>query len=60
MSPTLLEGAIVLVILFVAWQIGVILAPTILRWLRGVGRDLDPVDDTVDEVTKERTHHGPQ
>ena len=34
MSPTLLEGVVILVILVVAWQIGIYLAPVILSALK--------------------------
>jgi len=41
MSPTLLEFAVAIVLLVVAWQIGVIVAPGVLRWLRGLKDDMD-------------------
>jgi hypothetical protein len=34
MSPTLLEGAIAIFLIWIAWQIGVILAPWIIRKFR--------------------------
>lgn len=34
MSPTLLEGVAVLIVLVVAWQIGIRLAPEIMRILQ--------------------------
>jgi hypothetical protein len=41
MSPTLLEFAVAIVLLVVAWQIGLILAPGVLRWLRSLKDDVD-------------------
>ena len=41
MSPTRLEFAVAIVLLVVAWQAGVILAPGVLRWLRGLKDDVD-------------------
>ena len=39
MSPTLLEGVVILVILVVAWQLGIRLAPIILDALwRAIGQ----------------------
>jgi len=45
MSPTLLEGALALMLIAVAWQLGVALAPGILRWLRALRHDLDDAHD---------------
>lgn len=41
MSPTLLEGALALLLIWVAWQLGVALTPIIRRWLRALRQDLD-------------------
>jgi hypothetical protein len=41
MSPTLLEFAVAIVLLVVAWRIGIIVAPMIIRWLRSLGDDVD-------------------
>jgi hypothetical protein len=41
MSPTLLEFAVAIILLVVAWQIGVIVAPGVLRWLRELKNDVD-------------------
>jgi hypothetical protein len=50
MTPTLLEAFIVLVLILVAWQLGVTLAPLILHWLRGLGHSFDEaVEEIVDE-----------
>ena len=45
MSPTLLEGALALLLLWVAWQLGIALAPIILRRLRTMRHDLDDAHD---------------
>jgi hypothetical protein len=41
MSPTFLELAVALVLLMVAWQLGVALAPLVFRKLRELMRDID-------------------
>jgi hypothetical protein len=43
MSPTLLEGVIALILLVVAWQIGLALAPLIFRKWRFMKHTLDDV-----------------
>lgn len=45
MSPTLLELALVLVLLVIAWQLGIAVAPIVLRTLRSAHRDLDAATD---------------
>ena len=40
MSPTLLEIVVAIILVVVLWQIGLIVAPGIIRWLGGLGRDL--------------------
>ena len=41
MSPTLLELALVIVILVIAWQLGIALAPSVLRLLGSLRREVD-------------------
>ena len=41
MSPTLLELAVAIILLVVAWQIGVTIAPSILQWFRSLKQDVD-------------------
>ena len=41
MSPTLLELAVAIILVVVAWQIGVAIAPSILQWLRSLKQDVD-------------------
>ena len=43
MSPTLLEGVVIIIVLIVAWQIGIHLAPIILSALK---RAVDQVNGT--------------
>jgi len=43
MSPTLLEFVVAGILLVVAWQIGVAIAPWVLQKLRGLNQDLDAV-----------------
>jgi hypothetical protein len=43
MSPTLLELAVAIILIVVAWQIGLAIAPAILRWMRSLKRDVDQV-----------------
>ena len=52
MTPTLLEFAVGVVLLVVAWQIGVTIAPWIFQKLRGLKNELDEV---AEEVAPEHT-----
>ena len=45
MSPTLLEFAVMIVLIVVAWQIGLAIAPSVMRWLRSLKRDVDEVTE---------------
>ncbi len=45
MSPTLLEFAVMIVLIVVAWQIGLAIAPSVMRWLRTLKRDVDEVTE---------------
>ena len=45
MSPTLLEFAVMIILIVVAWQIGLAIAPSVLRWLRTLKRDVDEVTE---------------
>ena len=45
MSPTLLEIVVAVILVVVLWQIGLIVAPGIIRWLGGLGRDIDTAAD---------------
>jgi hypothetical protein len=49
MSPTLLEGFIVLVLLIVAWQIGVQIAPS---FFGGLKQAHDQLDESSKEIEK--------
>ncbi|MEI7769772.1 MAG: hypothetical protein WCI67_07290 [Chloroflexales bacterium] len=45
MSPTLLEAAIAVALIVVAWQLGLALAPIVLRELRAMRQSLDEVSE---------------
>ena len=45
MSPTLLELAVALVLLVVAWQIGIAIAPSVLHWLGSLKRDVEDASE---------------
>ncbi|NTW03883.1 MAG: hypothetical protein HGA19_21845 [Oscillochloris sp.] len=45
MSPTLLELAVVILLIVVAWQLGLTLAPIVLRELRTMRQSLDDVSE---------------
>lgn len=67
MTPTLLELVIAIIVIVTAWQLGLALAPSILRWWNAMPSELDHVvDEARDEpatptsetaITKEN-HHG--
>jgi nitrogen fixation/metabolism regulation signal transduction histidine kinase len=59
MSQTLLELAVVLVLLVVAWQIGVIVAPRVLRAIRGLKDEVEQAADAALSDTPE-THSNEQ
>ncbi len=46
MSPTLLEGVVVIVLIIVAWQLGLALAPIVRRELHNLRQSLDDASDT--------------
>ena len=54
MSPTLLEAAIVLVLLILGWQIGIGVVPEVLRYWRTAQRQLDQIEHT-DDCQREQT-----
>ena len=45
MSPTLLEIVVAIILVIVLWQIGVIIAPGVLRWLGRLGQDVNNATD---------------
>ena len=45
MSPTLLEFTVMIILIVVAWQIGLAIAPSVMRWLRTLKRDVDEVTE---------------
>jgi len=54
MSPTLLEFAVAIILIVVAWQLGVAITPLILRWLRSLKRD---VDEAAEEGLRDLDQH---
>jgi hypothetical protein len=44
MSPTLLEGAIAILLVWIAWRIGVLLTPCIIRRFKSRKNPRDPKD----------------
>jgi hypothetical protein len=65
MSPTLLELAVAIVLIVVAWQLGIAIAPSVMHWLRSLKRDVDEVaeetfvdleDATQQQTKKEHTN----
>jgi hypothetical protein len=57
MSPTLLEFAVAVVLIVVAWQIGVIIAPMIMRWLRSLKEDVDQAAEAALTDRDQQTPH---
>jgi hypothetical protein len=50
MSPTLLELAVAIILIVVAWQIGIAIAPAIMRGLRSLKEE---VDEAAEEVVSD-------
>lgn len=58
MSPTLLEAVVAIILIIVAWQIGVALAPLILRELRSMRESFDDASEQIieeEEIEQYRT-----
>jgi hypothetical protein len=45
MSPTLLEFAVMIILIVVAWQIGLAIAPSVMHWMRTLRQDVDEVTE---------------
>ena len=66
MSPTLLELAVAIILIVVAWQIGIAIAPGVMHWLRSLKRDVDEVskdafvdlEDTMQQQSKKEHTNG--
>jgi hypothetical protein len=59
MSPTLLEGVVIIIVLVVAWQIGSRLAPIILRALARAINQFNgnsPQQDTPQKLLTDKEH----
>lgn len=50
MSPTLLEGFVILILIIVAWQIGVQIAPAIFRGLKGANDQLGKSSEEIENI----------
>lgn len=64
MSPTLLEFVVAIALIAAAWQIGLAIAPDVLRLLRTLRRDVDEVADAAlsesdpqQQQSEENNHH---
>lgn len=49
MSPTLLEAVMAIILIIVAWQLGIALAPIILRELRSMKESFDETSDQIED-----------
>ncbi len=66
MSPTLLEFIVAIILVVVLWQIGIIIAPSVLGWLGRLGRSVDeaaeratqPDDDPHPQQQTKEHHNG--
>jgi len=54
MSPTLLEAAIVVVLIILGWQIGIGVVPEVLRYWRSAQRQLEQIEQ-IDDRQREQT-----
>ncbi len=55
MSPTLLELGVAIILIVVAWQIGVAIAPAIMRGLRSLKNEVDEVAEEAFEDLDQKT-----
>jgi hypothetical protein len=55
MSPTLLELGVAIILIVVAWQIGVAIAPAIIRGLRSLKNEVDEVAEEAFEDLDQKT-----
>ena len=67
MSPTLLEFAVVIILVIVAWRIGIIVAPMVIHWLRSLSDEVDEAaaladrdQDPLNQQHKEEHTNGTQ
>jgi nitrogen fixation/metabolism regulation signal transduction histidine kinase len=60
MSPTLLELGVAIILVVVAWQIGVAIAPAIMRGLRSLKNEVDEAAEEafgdLDQKTLDQQH----
>ena len=58
MSPTLLEFAVMIILIVVAWQIGLAIAPSVIRLIASLKRDIDKAaDEALTEADPENYHY---
>jgi hypothetical protein len=55
MSPTLLELGVAIILVVVAWQIGVAIAPAIMRGLRALKNEVDEAAEEAFEDLDQKT-----
>jgi hypothetical protein len=55
MSPTLLELGVAIILIVVAWQIGVAIAPAIMRGLRSLKNEVDEAAEEAFEDLDQKT-----
>ena len=55
MSPTLLEFVVAIILVVVAWQIGVAIAPAIMRGLRSLKNEVDEAAEEAFEDLDQKT-----
>ncbi len=53
MSPTLLEATVAIVLIVAAWQLGIAIAPDVVRLVRSLRHDVDDVTQHIDEEASE-------
>jgi hypothetical protein len=58
MTVTLLEGAVAIVLIVIAWQIGTLIAPDIISWFRNqFGERVEPEDDPTSQQEHTQKEH---
>jgi hypothetical protein len=57
MTPTLLELAVAIILIVVAWQIGIAIAPAVMRGLRSLKEEVDEAaEEAVSEHDRDRSN----
>lgn len=60
MSPTLLELAVGIILVIVAWQLGLAIAPSILHWIRSLKQEVDAAAEEVLPPADDPSHNHSQ